>query len=257
MSLAALIFDADGTLAETEEAHRRAFNLAFVEHDLTWYWDPELYARLLAVSGGLDRIVHFIDNLDPPASEQAKLRDLAPAIHRTKSRLYAESVAGGQVYLRRGVARLVRDARAAGLQLALVSTSATTNLAALLKATLGEGAHRWFESVTSAEQVARKKPAPDLYLHALSALRLSAERCVAFEDSANGVTAARAAGLYTVVTPSRYTAGQQFPDADLVLPYLGDPDFPLPEDAAQQLGAPMLDIPGLTRLHASAHADLA
>lgn len=143
------------------------------------------------------RISRFIDALELPGAERARLKGLAPAIHGTKSRLYAEAVAAGNVHLRRGVARLLREARAAGLRLAVVSTSATANLAVLLETTLGAGARSWFESIASAEQVAHKKPAPDLYLHALSALRLPAERCAAFEDSANGVWAARAAGLYT------------------------------------------------------------
>lgn len=253
-SLEALIFDVDGTLVETEVAHRRAFNVAFIEHDLGWYWEPSEYAALLAVSGGLERIMHFIDTLDLPDAETGRLKELAPAIHHTKSRVYAESVASGNVYLRRGAARLLREARAAGLRLALVSTSAAANAALLLEATLGEASRNWFACVASAEKVARKKPAPDVYLDALAALQLSAERCVAFEDSANGVKAARAAGLYTVATPSRYTAGQEFVDADLVLPYFGDADLPLPENDARRLGALMLDIPALRRLHAAAHS---
>lgn len=250
--LRALLFDVDGTLAETEEAHRRAFNLAFVEHELRWYWGPSEYAGLLTVSRGLDRIMHFIDTLNLPAAEGSRLKELAPAIHRTKSSVYAESVASGNVFLRRGVARLLHEARAAGLRLALVSTSAATNLTVLLEAALGQGTHSWFDCVASAQDVARKKPAPDLYLHALVELRLPARCCVAFEDSANGVKAARAAGLYTVVTPSRYTAGQDFIEADLLLPFLGDADYPLPEDAARRVGAPVLDIAALRRLHAAA-----
>ena len=250
-SLEALIFDVDGTLVETEEAHRRAFNRAFIEHDLRWCWEPSEYAGLLTVSGGLDRIMHFIDTLALPDAESSRLKKLAPAIHRTKSRVHAESVASGNVHLRRGAARLLREARAAGLRLALVSTSAATNLTVLLEATLGQGTRSWFDCVASTQDVARKKPAPDLYLHALGELRLPARCCVAFEDSANGVTAARAAGLYTVVTPSRYTAGQDFAEAVLLLPFLGDSDDPLPDGAARRIGAPMLDLAALRRLHAA------
>ncbi len=253
MSLEALIFDVDGTLFETEEAHRRAFNLAFVEHDLGWYWEPSEYAGLLTVSGGLDRIMHFIDTLALPDAQKARLRELTPAIHRTKSRVYAENVASGNVPLRRGAARLLREAQAAGLRLALVSTSAAANLTVLLEATLGQGTRSWFDCVASVQDVARKKPAPDLYLHVLAELRLPARCCVAFEDSANGVRAARAAGLYTVVTPGRYTAAQDFAEADLLLPFLGDPDHPLPDNAARRVGAPMVDIAALRRLHAAGH----
>lgn len=254
MSLEALIFDVDGTLVESEEAHRQAFNLAFIKHELRWYWEPSEYAGLLSVSGGLARIQHFIDTLELPDAESGRLKALAPAIHRTKSRVYAESVASGNILLRRGAARLLREAHAAGLRLALVSTSAAADWTVVLEATLGQGTRSWFDCVVSAQDVARKKPAPDLYLRVLAELRLPARCCVAFEDSANGVKAARAAGLYTVVTPGRYTAGQDFAEADLFLPFLGDADHPLPENAARRVGAQALDLAALRRLHAAARS---
>lgn len=217
MTLKALIFDVDGTMADTEEAHRRAFNIAFIEHQLDWVWDRPLYARLLEVSGGKERIVSYIDSLSLAAEDKTRLYQRVPAIHGDKIRVYADLVSSGKVSLRPGVARLLNEARAAGVRLAVASTTTRDSVDALIVATLGEEALAWFSVIVCGDQVPNKKPAPDIYLLALSALGEGAERCVAFEDSANGLKAARAAGLFTVVTPTRWTASHDFSEAQAVL----------------------------------------
>jgi HAD superfamily hydrolase (TIGR01509 family) len=211
MNLRALLFDVDGTLVDTEELHRSAFNDAFRLLSLGWHWGRELYAELLAVSGGAERIAAYIDRLQAPAAEKTRLRRLVPLVHGEKTRIYGELLAGGGARLRPGVARLIDEARAAGLKIGLAATSASA------------GAHAQdiaFDAIVCADQVARKKPAPDLYELALATLRLPAAACAAFEDSANGLAAAKAAGLFTVVAPSRWTAAQDFSGADLLLPTL-------------------------------------
>lgn len=217
MTLKALIFDVDGTMADTEEVHRLAFNVAFIEHQLDWVWDRPLYAQLLEVSGGKERIVSYIDSLSLAAEEKARLHQKVPAIHGDKTRIYADHVSSGKVSLRPGVARLLNGARAAGVRLAVASTTTKANVDALITATLGEGALAWFRVIVCGDQVPNKKPAPDVYLRALSALEERTERCVAFEDSTNGLKAARAAGLFTVVTPTRWTASHDFSEAQAVL----------------------------------------
>jgi HAD superfamily hydrolase (TIGR01509 family) len=211
MHLRALLFDVDGTLADTEELHRSAFNDAFRLLSLGWVWGRELYAELLAVSGGAERIAAYIDRLQAPAAEKTRLRRLVPLVHGEKTRIYRELLASGGAPLRPGVARLIDEARAAGLRIGLAATSASA------------GAHARgiaIDAIVCADQVARKKPAPDLYELALATLRVPAAACAAFEDSANGLAAAKAAGLFTVVTPSRWTLGQDFSAADLLLPTL-------------------------------------
>ena len=216
MTLEALIFDLDGTMADTEEVHRQAFNAAFIKLDLWWDWGPLRYCELLEVSSGVERLHRYVDSLDVTPSEKARLHATVPLIHFTKSEIYLDLLRHWQPPLRPGVKRLVGEARDAGLQVAVVTTSATANARAILDNHFkGE-----IDLLVCADEVARKKPAPDLYLRALSLLRKPASACVALEDSANGLRAARAAGLVTIVTPSRWTMAQDFSGADLLRPDL-------------------------------------
>ena len=247
----ALIFDVDGTLADTEETHRQAFNFAFLAFDLDWEWSKPLYRELLKTSGGKERIVGFIETLPVAAAEKRRLAGLAPAIHREKTRLYAELVADGRCTLRPGVERLLGEASACGVRLAIASTTSPQNVDALLTRHLGRGGLGMFDAIACADHVQRKKPAPDIYLLALAMLGLPAMACVAFEDSPNGLRAAKRARLFTVVTPSPWTAGERFPGADLELPHLGDETHALPAAVARWLGAPRLDLATLCRLHAA------
>ncbi|HUJ86234.1 MAG TPA: HAD-IA family hydrolase [Burkholderiales bacterium] len=232
MTLQALIFDVDGTIADTEEVHRQAFNAAFLAMDLGWNWGEAEYMALLRVSGGPERLAHYISGLRVKPGEKQRLAGLVPAIHREKTRLYYELISDGRAVARPGVARLMNEARAAGVKLALAATSTTANVEALVGAVLDPKALGWFGAVASADEVARKKPAPDLYRRIVGTLRVPADACVAIEDSANGVLAAKAAGLYTIATPSRWTATQDFSQADLVQPSLDEPQLDLARIAA-------------------------
>lgn len=248
MSIAALIFDFDGTIADTEEAHRQAFNAAFLEHSLFWNWSQSRYGELLGVSGGKERILAYVDDLAASPEEKARLAGIAPLIHRTKTRIFAELVESGGVPLRPGIARLMREARAAGVRLAIASTTTATNVEALLAATLTAEARGWFDVIACGDIVPAKKPAPDIYRLALASLGLPPESCVAFEDSAKGLAAARAAGLCTVVTPTVWTAGDDFAGAAAVLPSLGDPDTPLDVVSQRVAGGPFVGLAELGRL---------
>src|SRR5574341_629238 len=235
--LDALIFDLDGTLADTEETHRQAFNAAFIEFALWWDWSPALYARLLAVSGGKERRRHYIGTLPAPAAERARLLEIVPALHEAKTRIYTELLVRGQRPFRPGVLPLLHAAKATGLKLAIASTTTAANVSALLQANLGAAPDISFDVIACGDQVKEKKPAPDIYRLALASLRRAPEACVAFEDSLNGLRAAKAAGLATVFTPSRGTAEEEFGGADLVLASLEG-----------------LDLPRLAKLLGEAHA---
>lgn len=213
MSVEALIFDLDGTLADTEEIHRQAFNAAFIKLELWWDWGPSLYCDLLEVSGGTGRLHHYVDTLEASPQEKARLHAIVPVIHYTKSQIYAELLRAGQPPLRPGVKRLIDEAHGAGLRVAAVSTTSTANALAVL----GNHFNGEIDLLVCVDEVARRKPAPDLYHRALALLRKPADACLAFEDSANGLRAARAAGLATVVTPSRWTMPQDFAGADFLL----------------------------------------
>ena len=221
MKLKALIFDVDGTLADTEEAHRSAFNDAFRQHGLDWNWSKPVYARLLSVTGGKERLKAYIDTLPLSTREHAALKERIAAIHKTKTDIYASMVVAGQVSLRDGVQRLIDEAALANVQLAIASTTTLANIETLLRTTLGRYSMQRFAVVGAGDQVRRKKPAPEIYRFVLRELDRSASECVAIEDSSNGLTAAKSAGLYTVVTPSYWTRADDFSAADMVLPSLG------------------------------------
>jgi HAD superfamily hydrolase (TIGR01509 family) len=257
MTLEALVFDVDGTLADTEEAHRQAFNAAFLTHELPWDWTRALYAELLRVTGGKERIHRYIDSLDMSHTEKAQLKQLVPLVHSTKTRIFGELVELGNVPLRPGVARLIAEARAAGIPVAIASTTTPKNVEALIVANLGLSALSWFNVIATGDVVPRKKPAPDIYELTLASLRVSPADCVAIEDSELGVRAAKAAGLFTVATPTWWTAKQDTSAADIVLDSLGDPDKPIDAESERRIGAKCLDFPQLQALHAAATRPLA
>ena len=214
----ALIFDVDGTLADTEAAHREAFNEAFVEEGVGWHWSEALYTRLLGVSGGHERLAAYwreVEDGPPPPSTLRR-------VHAAKTRRYTSKVGLGQVPLRPGVLRLLREAGAAGVLLAIATTTTPANIDALLRAPLGPDWRATFAAVADGATAPLKKPHPQVYLQVLEALGLPAAVCLAFEDSGNGLRAARAAGLPTLVTPTAFTASDDFAGALGVWPDLGD-----------------------------------
>lgn len=252
MTLEALVFDLDGTFVDTDELHRRAFNQAFLEFELGFDWTPDLYEKLVAVSGGADRIRHFIDGSPLPQERKLALHNVVPAVHREKTRIYGELLSDNSVQLRPGVRRLMQEAREAGMLIGVVATSASANMQPLIVSVLGREGASDIRAFVSADRVAHKKPAPDIYNLALSMLGVSPACGVAFEDSRNGVLAAKGAGLFTIATPSRWTRSQDFSGADVCLSGLGEPDQPLRgEDAARIGGAACVGLAELKRLYAA------
>ena len=213
----AIIFDVDGTLAETEEAHRAAFNTAFVAAGLDWHWDQALYGELLRVTGGKERLRHYMavyhaDTYTPEARAR-----LAADLHRTKTAQYEATVARGEVRLRPGIGALIEAARREGVRLAIATTTSLPNVHALLDATFGTDSVDWFETIAAGDCVPAKKPAPDIYLAALARLGLAAGECVAVEDSRNGVSAAAAAGVPVLATRSAYCTSDHMGEAARVV----------------------------------------
>lgn len=229
MTLRALIFDVDGTLAETEEAHRAAFNASFDDWGLGWHWDRAEYARLLKTTGGKERMRAFQATL-PPGDRRLSDDDLA-RLHREKTARYVDILAQGGLPLRPGVADLVARARAAGLKLAVATTTNLPNVEALCQSCWGQQAEAVFDHVAAGDMVAAKKPAPDVFELALAQLDLPPEACLAFEDSLNGLRSARAAGLRVVMTPSAYTEDEDHTGADWRL-----------SDLSQRPLPPLLDL---------------
>lgn len=222
---AALLWDVDGTLAETElDGHRRAFNRAFAAAGLPWRWDVPLYQHLLRISGGRERISQFLTQVEgqPPDPERVQ------ALQADKQRHYAALVAAGELRLRPGVARLIEAAAAAGLAQAIVTTSGRSAVTALLERLLPQQADR-LQLRICGEDVGRKKPDPEAYRLALAQLNLPPQRVIALEDSGNGVAAAHGAGLAVLVTRSAASVVEPaaaFAAAVAQLDHLGDPQQP-------------------------------
>jgi HAD superfamily hydrolase (TIGR01509 family) len=248
----ALIFDVDGTLADTEELHRQAFNEAFFACGVSWRWGPALYADLLQTTGGKERMASYLSRLRVSAAERGYLLRLIPQIHAIKTRLYRELVSLGHLRPRAGVRRLIMEARNSGLKLAIASTTSPENVESLLTASFGSDAFGWFDVVAAGDVVPEKKPAPDIYNFALERLGMPAQRAIAFEDSEIGVRAAKAASLFTVATPSLWTIGQNFSAADVVLTSLADPERPLYAVDEIRIGAKYLGLDQLESLYSAA-----
>ncbi len=225
--LKALLFDVDGTLADTErDGHRVAFNAAFDEYGIGWHWDVELYGKLLAVTGGKERMnfyaSEFLNNENLPAN----LEQLVPELHAAKTRHYTELLSTGAIPLRPGIERLLKEARQQNLRLAIATTTTPDNVTALLEHTLGSESLGWFEVIAAGDIVPEKKPASDIYDYALTEMKLASDACIAFEDSHNGILSSIGAGLPTIIAVNGYTHDHDFSGALLVLDHMGEPDHP-------------------------------
>lgn len=254
MKLEALLFDVDGTLADTErDGHRVAFNRAFAGAGLDWDWSVELYEKLLAVTGGKERIRYYLDEFNRGFERPAALDEFIAGLHQAKTRHYTEMLGQGAIPLRPGVERLLNEAREAGLRLAIATTTTPANVEALLVNTLGADSMGWFECIAAGDIVPAKKPAPDIYDYALREMGLQPAQCLAFEDSANGIKSSMGAGLTTLVTVNDYTRGHDFDEAALVLDQLGEPGRPFTVLQGEIEGG-YVTVGLLHQLHAAQHA---
>ncbi|MBR0963538.1 HAD family hydrolase [Bradyrhizobium diazoefficiens] len=227
---AALIFDVDGTLAETEELHRQAFNHAFARHGLDWHWGREVYKELLRVTGGKERIRAYQERL--PIGRPLSDADIA-ALHRIKTAHYADLIETGCCPLRPGVMDLLIAAKTRGQRLAIATTTSHGNIEALLSRALGS---RWaadFDAIVAGDDVRHKKPAPDVYLDVLVRLKLDASDCLAIEDSANGLVAASRANIPVLITRSMFFRDDDFTEARVVLDDLSELGASTPKSEKQ------------------------
>jgi HAD superfamily hydrolase (TIGR01509 family) len=255
MALKALLFDVDGTLADTErDGHRPAFNRAFAELGLDWHWDEAIYGELLAVTGGKERIRYYVERFRPDYAKPADFDELVTELHRVKTRHYARMLTEGLIPMRPGVKRLLAEARAAGLRLAIATTTTPENVTVLLRHSLAENALEWFDVIAAGDIVPAKKPASDIYHYALREMGLDPSQCIAFEDSENGLKSSLGAGLRTLVTINGYTDGQAFDGALAVLSNLGEPDAPCRVFAGDTHGKRWVDVDLLRRWAEAAEA---
>ena len=218
----AIIFDVDGTLADTEDGHRLSFNKAFLDTGLDWSWDVAMYDKLLKVTGGKERIKYFVSNFLPGFDTPADYDGFVKKLHAVKTLHYTTMLRAGHIPLRPGVKQLITEAHAAGITLAIATTTTPENVSALLEVALGKDWERYFSANGCGDIVPHKKPAPDIYFWVLKKLGLQASDCIALEDSENGLRSSLAAGIKTYVTINHYTRNQDFTGAAAVFDDLSD-----------------------------------
>ena len=222
MTIKAIIFDVDGTLADTEDGHRKSFNKAFAESGLDWNWDVALYDRLLKVTGGKERIKYFVSDFLPNLTKPTDYDSFVKNLHAVKTRHYTDMLRKGHIPLRPGIKQLIHDAHAAGITLAIATTTTPENVSALLEVGLGKDWESFFAANGCGDIVPHKKPAPDIYFWVLEKMGLPAADCIALEDSENGLRSSLAAGIKTFVILNRYTRKQNFSGAAAVFDDLAD-----------------------------------
>lgn len=224
MTIKAIIFDVDGTLADTEDGHRQSFNKAFADSGLDWHWDVLMYDKLLRVTGGKERIKYFISEFLSNFEKPADYENFVKSLHAVKTQHYTTMLGEGLIPLRPGIKQLIQEAHAAGITLAIATTTTPANVSALLEVGLGKDWGKYFAANGCGDIVPHKKPAPDIYFWVLDKLGLAATECIALEDSENGLRASLAAGIKTFVTINHYTRKQDFTGAAAVLDDLSNLD---------------------------------
>lgn len=250
-NLEALIFDVDGTLADTErDGHLVAFNRAFEDAALDWNWSVETYGELLKVTGGKERIKYFLKRYLPDFQSSTELDAFVAELHAAKTRHYKDLMVQPGLPLRPGVLRLLQEAREQGMRLAIATTTTPANVTALLSNSLAEDAESWFDVIAAGDIVEAKKPAPDIYVWAMQQMGLNPDQCLALEDSDNGVKSVLDSGIRSlVVTVNGYTRNQDFPGASVVLDNLGEPGLPCEHITGSELLGGMVTLQGLKNLH--------
>lgn len=242
-TLQALLFDVDGTLADTErDGHRPAFNMAFEEAGLDWNWDEALYGELLSVTGGKERIKFYLEKYNTAFEKPENFDEFVKGLHAAKTKFYTQLMAEGKIPLRPGVESLINEAKQSGMRMAIVTTTTPANVTALLESTLGADSENWFEVIAAGDIVPAKKPAPDIYDWALEKMNLKPEEAIAFEDSSNGIKSSVAANVKTIITINEYTKDDDFSAADLVLDQMGEEGNPFTVLSGDAQGHQLLDL---------------
>lgn len=242
--LKAILFDVDGILSETEHhGHLVAMNSAFRAASLDWQWSEELYGELLKITGSIERIHHYIATYHPGYRHTDKDLDaLIAEIVRYKNADYRRIMASGKIPLRPGVERVLREIHCSNIRMGIATTTARQNVSTLLLENIGGDVLDWFEVIAAGDIVLHKKPAPDIYIHALQQMDIQPDEALAVEDSENGVCSALAAGMSVLAIKSEYSSGHDLSGAKLLVDGWGTEDVPMNVLQGDACGHSMINL---------------
>ncbi len=226
MLLSAVLFDVDGTIAETEDLHRRSFNESFKEFNLDWFWDEAIYKELINVGSGEERIKHYIKRAWPEMLDYKNLSKYINSIHKVKNEIFEDFILESAIQTRPGVLRLINELKNHKIKMVIVSSTSRENLLTLFQRGLNINPIETFDLIAHGSCTKNKRPSPEIYEWVLDQLMLPSQSCVAIEDSPRGVESARNANINFIVTPSIFTKGEAFEGAKLVVSDLGEEDKP-------------------------------
>ena len=249
--LKAVLFDVDGTLSETERyGHLVAMNEAFKTVGLDWHWSAELYGELLMVTGSTERLGHYVRTYQPKYKHINEDVDaLIAEIVKHKNTNYKRIAEAGEIPLRPGVERILREVHASDVRMGIATTTTPQNVDALLLGNIGGDVLNWFEVIAAGDIVPDKKPAPDIYTYAMEKMNLKPEECLAVEDSENGVKSAQAAGIPVLVIKSEYSDGHDLSGAKLLVDEWGTPESPMKVLSGDAEGHTMIDLDLMRKVH--------
>lgn len=242
LNLRGIIFDVDGTLADTEEIHRIAFNKTFQEFNLDWHWSEEKYAELLSISGGKERMTKFGSTLHKEFRTEKEFLALISDMHKRKSIIYRQVLSEKKITLRPGVLRLIDELINENISLNIATSSSLENVDTLLKYNLGSEWRKLFDVVESSDTTKEKKPNPAVYKNVLRRSSLNVEHVIAIEDTQNGLMAAVLASLKTIVTTHPMTSKNVFPESCLVIDCMGEPNRPFDVLSGKNFGHNYLNL---------------
>jgi len=227
----ALIFDCDGVLVDTErDGHRVAFNMAFNDMRIDVEWSIEIYKELLRVAGGKERMKHYFDKEGWPVQFNDR-EQLILELHKRKTKFFMQLIETGTLPLRSGISRIVDEAIANNIKLAVCSTSNEKSVRLIIDLLLGKERALNFQAILAGDMVSRKKPDPEIYNLCTEKLNINPKNCIVVEDSRNGLVAAKAANFNCLITTNDYTACEDFTEADKLVTELGDdPDIQITID---------------------------
>ena len=227
----ALIFDCDGVLVDTErDGHRIAFNMAFTDKGIDVVWSIEEYKKLLKVAGGKERMKFYFNENGWPAQFDDR-EELIISLHKQKTHFFMQLIESGDLPLRPGIKRMVDEAIANNIKLAVCSTSNEKSVRLIVELLLGKKRAGKFEAILAGDIVTRKKPDPEIYNLCIEKLNINPQNCMVIEDSRNGLMAAKAANFNCLITTNGYTADEDFTEADIIVYELGDePDIQITID---------------------------